>query len=147
MDWRFFDVVSSPSCSNYVLKKTADDNKVKYGLEAADTLNNNFYEPYTLKSVQSCMCRAGGCRLNKFAGNSKELLISIQQIDRWQEAPGKKLLETIPYNARAPGVLWSIKDDKLGFQVHIKEKPLTRREMLTSLSSIYNHLDLQHHSC
>ena len=35
--------VSSPSCSNYALKKRADDNKVKYGPEAADTLNKNFY--------------------------------------------------------------------------------------------------------
>ena len=44
--------VSSPSCSNYGLKKTADDNKVKYGPEAADTLNKNLNADDMLRSVQ-----------------------------------------------------------------------------------------------
>ena len=35
------------------LKKTADDNKLKYGLEAADSLNKNFYVDDMLKSVAS----------------------------------------------------------------------------------------------
>ena len=52
------------------------------------------------------------------------------------------MLETIPDNERALGVLWNIEDDKLGFQVHIKEKPLTRIGMLSSLSSIYDPLGL-----
>ena len=33
-------------------------------------------------------------------------------------------------------------DDKEGFQIHIKEKPMTRRGMLSSLSSIYDPLEL-----
>ena len=52
------------------------------------------------------------------------------------------MLETIPGNERALGVLWNIEDGKLGFQVHIKEKPLTRIGMLSSLSSIYDPLGL-----
>ena len=53
MGQHVFDEVSSPSCSNYALKKTTDDNKVKYGPEAADTLNKNFYVNDMLKSVAS----------------------------------------------------------------------------------------------
>ena len=154
MDQHVFGGVSSPSCSNYAFKKTADDNKLKYGLEAADTLNKNFYVHDMLKSVASVleaiiqvkivrgMFRAGGFRSTKFVSSSKELLMSIPQKDRRQEAPDKRLLETIPDNKRALGVLWNIKDDKLGFQVHMKEKPLTRRGMLSSLSSIYDPLEL-----
>ena len=118
-------LVSSPSCSNYALKNAADDNKLKYGLEAADTLNKNFYVDDMLHSVASIpeaitlvknvrgMCRAGGFRLTKFVSNCKELLMSIPQKDRRQEAPDKRLLETIPDNERALGVLWSNEDDKL----------------------------------
>ena len=46
-----FGVVSSPRCSNYAPKETVGDNKLKYGLEAADTLNKNFYANDMLKSV------------------------------------------------------------------------------------------------
>ena len=46
-----FGGVSSPSCSNYALKKTADDNKVKYGTDAPDTCNKKFYVDDMLKSV------------------------------------------------------------------------------------------------
>ena len=54
------------------------------------------------------MCRTGGFRLTKFVSNSKELLMSIPQKDRWQEAQDKRLLETIPDNERALHVLWNI---------------------------------------
>ena len=146
-----FGGVPPPSCSNYALK-TAGDNKLTYGLEAADRLNMNFYVDDMLKSVASVpeaitlvknvRGRAGGFRLTKFVKNSKELLMSLPQKDRRQEAQDKRLLETIPDNERALGVLWNIEDDKLGFQVHMKEKPLTRRGMFSSLSSIYDPLGL-----
>ena len=48
-----FGGVSSPKCSNYALKKTTNDNKLKYGLVASDTLNKNFYVDDILKSVAS----------------------------------------------------------------------------------------------
>ena len=57
--------------------------------------------------------------------------MSIPQKDRRQEGPDKRLLEVIPDNERALGELWNIEDVKLGFQVHMKEKPLTRRGMLS----------------
>ena len=57
--------------------------------------------------------------------------MSIPQTDRQQEDPDKKLLETILNKERALGVLWNIEDDKLGFEVHMKEKPLTRCGMLS----------------
>ena len=82
------------------------------------------------------------CRLTKFVSNSKELIISIPWKDRRQQAPDKRLLETIPDNEKSLGVFWNIEDDKVGFQVHMKKKPLTRRGMLPSLSSICDPLAL-----
>ena len=45
-----FDGLSSPSCSNYGLKRTSIDGKDQFGLEAAKTLQNNFYVDDLLKS-------------------------------------------------------------------------------------------------
>ena len=41
--------------------------------------------------------------------------MSIPQKDRRQEATDQRLLERIPDNERALGVLWNISDEKLGF--------------------------------
>ena len=41
---------------------------------------------------------------------------------------------------RALGVLWNVGNDTLGFKVNLKEKPLTRRGVLSVLSSIYDPL-------
>ena len=38
-----FGGISSPSCSNYSLKKTAADNLKKYGEEVSSILRQNFY--------------------------------------------------------------------------------------------------------
>ena len=46
-----FGGVSSGACSNYALKITAVENKEKFGEEAAQTLQNNFYVDDLLKSV------------------------------------------------------------------------------------------------
>ena len=61
------------------------------------------------------MCRTGGFRLTKYVSNSQELLMSIPQKDRRQEATDQRLLERIPDNERELGVLWNISDEKLGF--------------------------------
>ena len=48
-----FGRVSSPSCSNYALKKTASDNLKKYGEKVASILRQNFYVDDMLKSFSS----------------------------------------------------------------------------------------------
>ena len=46
-----FGGTSSPSCSNYALKRTSIDGKDQLGLEATKTLQNNFYVDDLQKSV------------------------------------------------------------------------------------------------
>ena len=46
-----FGGVSSGVCSKYALKMTVIENKEKFGAEAAQTLQNNFYVNDLLKSV------------------------------------------------------------------------------------------------
>lgn len=46
-----FGAVSSRSCPNFALRKTADGNKKTFGNAAADTLRRNFYVDDCLRSV------------------------------------------------------------------------------------------------
>ena len=77
-----FGAASSPGCSNYALKRTADDHEAEFGNEAADTLRRNFYVDDVLKSVRTDeyavqlvrnvkgICRKGGFNHTKFVSNS-----------------------------------------------------------------------------
>ena len=40
----------------------------------------------------------------------------------------------------ALGVLWNIEEDVFKFKLNMKEKPKTRRDMLSTLSSVYDPL-------
>lgn len=41
-----FGATSSGGCANYALKHAAKEGEVKYGIEAANTIRNNFYVIY-----------------------------------------------------------------------------------------------------
>ena len=74
--------VSSPSCSNYALRRTARDNEAKYDPEVAEILRRNFYVDDILKSVKDeetavtlikdvkALCAEGGFHLTRFVRNS-----------------------------------------------------------------------------
>jgi hypothetical protein len=53
MQVHLFGAVSSPSCANFALRKTAVDNELKFGMAAANTLKRNFYVDDMLKSVSN----------------------------------------------------------------------------------------------
>ena len=148
-----FGGVSSGPCSNYALKRTAKKNEKKYGIETALTLIENFYVDDLLKSVNSeddaikliknvrSMCNEGGFNLTKFVSNSKKVLHSIAETFRRNGVKDKDLGCKLP-DEQALGILWNVETDTLGFKIAIKEKPLTRRGMLSTLSSIYDPLGL-----
>ena len=48
-----FGGASSPSCANYALKKTADDNKEDFRPEVVETVDRNFYVDNCLKPVSN----------------------------------------------------------------------------------------------
>ena len=53
MTVHLFGATSSPGCSNFVLKRTADDNEQDIGKNPAEFLRNNFFVDDGLKSVSS----------------------------------------------------------------------------------------------
>ena len=50
-----FGAVSSPSCANYALKRTADNQAKTFGKEVAQVIQRNFY-------VDDCLCSHPRCQ-------------------------------------------------------------------------------------
>ena len=147
-----FGAVSSPSCSNYALQKTANDNEEEYGSAVASTLRRNFYVDDCLRSVSTevktkeqieglrQVCAKGGFRLTKFICNRRSVLESIPEEERSKDVKTLDLnYDDLPIE-RALGVQWCVESDTFRFRITIKDKPLTRRGILSMVSSIYDPL-------
>ncbi|XP_063872995.1 uncharacterized protein LOC135107264 [Scylla paramamosain] len=154
MTAHLFGATSSPSVANFALKKAADD--YGCGSDAAKFVRNNFYVDDGLKSVATMneavtliqqskeLCYKGGFNLHKFLSNNKDVLAAISPHER---ADGIKSLDfsknedTLPIE-RTLGVEWCIESDTFQFRIKLKDKPLTRRGILSTVSSIYDPLGL-----
>ena len=136
---------SSTGCCNYALKRTAIDNEVHFGSEAAKALMRNFYVDDLLKSTPDAqsaislikavtkICKAGGFKLGKFISNNTVVLKSLQEEQRRK---GVKDAGELP--ERALRVQWNIDEDTFGFKTAAEEKPLTYQGLLSTLSSVYD---------
>ena len=145
-----FGGISSPSCSNFALKKTATDNVNKYGEEASSILRRNFYVDDMLKSFPSTkiavdmihkvrlLCKEGGFNLTKFSCNHIEVLKSIPEEYRRDGVKDKDLNLALLPEDKALGVKWNIQEVTLGFIIEMDDKPTTRRGFLAALSSVYD---------
>ena len=146
-----FGGASSASCTNYALRSTSVDNIEEFGKEAADVIQNNFYVDDLLKSVKDLdtaktlvknvinMCKSGGFNLTKFISNSRELLISIPEDKRRPGIKDLTLLGDIPVE-RALGIQWNISKDYFSLNIRFNRRKLTKRVMLSIISSIYDPL-------
>ena len=118
-----FGAVSSPSSSNYALKRTAVDNSSSFGVDASQTVMKNFYADELLKPVKSKeytvdlikrvkkMCTAGSLNLTKIICNRKNVLMSIPDIRRREGVKDTDLvMEELP-TERALRVYWNVEKD------------------------------------
>ena len=144
-----FGGVSSTSCSNYALKRSATDNADQYGQEAAEVVRSNFYVDDLLKSVDNPktamilvknvvdMCKSGGFHLTKFISNNRELLISIPEDQRRNGVKNANLIGNLP-DEKALGIQRNIPDYSFTFKIQVNRRPLTKRKMQSIISSIYD---------
>ncbi len=147
-----FGAASSPSVANYVLKITADVAEKEYGSMVAETIRRNFYVDDCLKSVDSAetaialirdlrsACQRGGFKITKFCCNDRDVLDSVPKEEQSKELQAHVLADdTLPVE-RALGLLWDVNQDVFTFTVKLKDKPMTRRGILSMTSSIYDPL-------
>ena len=148
-----FGGVSSASCSNYALKRTTTDSADQYGQEAAEVVRSNFYLDDLLQSVDDPetamilvknvvdICKSGGFHLSKFISNNRELLISTPEDQRRNGVKNADLIGDFP-TEKALGIQWNIPDDSFTFNIQVNRRPMTKRKMLSIISSIYDPLGL-----
>lgn len=149
-----FGATSSPSCANFALQQCARDNVDGFSTEAISTVLRNFYVDDCLKSVENdkealkiahellALCSKGGFKLNKWASNNRTLLLSIPENSRSEEMKDLDFDQDILPVERALGVQWCTETDSFEFKINIQEKPLTRRGILSMVSSIYDPLGM-----
>lgn len=147
-----FGAVSSPGCANFGLKQIATDYESELGSDVSNFVRKNFYVDDGLTSLPTDqeavhliersreMCSKGGVRLHKFLSSSKEVLQHIPPDDRAKGFENIDLLnDTLPVE-RALGVQWCIESDCFQFRITLSDKPLTRRGILSTVTSIYDPL-------
>ncbi|XP_053389066.1 uncharacterized protein LOC128552084 [Mercenaria mercenaria] len=147
-----FGARSSPSCANYALKRTVQDRSDDIDEEIADTVMKNFYVDDCLKSVDTVdhaksvvkglqkALSQGGFHISKWLSNSREVMQAVPASDRAKEIQDLDLDQDVLPIDRALGVQWNVESDMFCFKVHLKERPLTRRGMLSMISSVYDPL-------
>ena len=128
-----FGATSSPSCANFGLQRTAEDNQQEFSKDAVDSVKNNFYVDDCLTSVPSenkaivlvdelrQLLSKGGFRLNKWISNSRNVIKSIPMSERAGSVKDL-LLDQLPIK-RALGVRWNVESDTFGFKISMKDRP------------------------
>ena len=138
----------SSSAANYSLKRTADDNRKNYPLEAVESVISNFYvddwlvskptsaEATNLINNVTYLLKQGGFKLTKFLSTDKDVLKSVPS-DRLADIDLDK--HELPQD-RALGVKWSTNDDTFYFRPNKLIHPSTRRGIISIISSVYDPL-------
>lgn len=152
MTVHIFGAISSPSCANYALRKTAVDSMDSYRKQVIDTIQNNFYVDDCLKSVATeqeavrlvadltDLCSKGGFKLLKWTSNSRTVLASIPEERRSEPLRQLHLDEESLPMEKALGLSWCAESDTFAFQLTLERKPYTRRGILSMVSSIFDPL-------
>ena len=148
MKVHLFGAVSSPSWAGFALCKTAKDNSATFPPNVVETVNKNFYINDCLKAVESEsmaiklvpklseLLMKGGLHLTKWLCNSTKVLATIPESERASSV--KELdCEDMP-TEQALGVRWNLESVTFGFKVKFKDKPPTRRGILSIVSSLYD---------
>jgi len=149
-----FGGVWSPSCAGYALRRAATDHEGSFSKDIVDTVLKNFYLDDCLKSVQDeqtasslieglyNMLRQGGFRLTKWVSSSREVMESVPVEERAKDVKDLDLDQDRLPIQRALGVSWEIERDTLGLKIQPKDQPVTRRGVLSVVSSVYDPLGL-----
>ena len=141
----------SPSAANYALNKVIEDHGNNLNPSSKEAAKKGFYVDDLLVSVNSkteavqlgkelkALLACGGFNITKWVSNISEVMDEVPESDR-----STKLQHSFdePMAERALGVIWDITNDTFGYNIQIKEKPLTKRGVLATLSSVYDPLGL-----
>lgn len=152
MEVHLFGATSLPACSNFSLRKTAEDNIDEFDVEAVETVRKNFYVDDCLKSVASSahavnlagqlqdFLSRGGFHLLKWFSNRPQVMETIPESERASSVLDLDLdKERLPVE-RTLGLRWDMQKDMFIFSAVLKDKPNNCRGILSLTSSMYDPL-------
>ena len=145
MKVHLFGASSSPGCANFGLRRAADDGEEEFGADAAafirnvdDGLKSTVPEAIELIKASQAICEKAGLRLHKIVSNNKEVLEAIPVEDHSKGIKELNLaVDPLPIE-RALGVMWCVENDSFHFRIELRDRPLTRRGVLSTIGSIYD---------
>ena len=149
MTVHLFGATSSSSICNFALRRTVEEYGAQYEREVSEIIERNIYVDDCLVSTESDakaiklvdnvrnLCKKGGFNLTKWMSSSQVVVDSIPEKDRAKEMKQWDF-DTESSVERALGVYWYIDTDTLGFQIHQKIQPSTKRGILSTVSSVYD---------
>ena len=147
-----FGTVSSPSCANFALKRAASDHKQEFDKRTVETVKRDFYVDDCLTSAPTVetaiklvhelrdLLDKGGFCLNKWISSSREVMGSIPKSEWSKEALDLDLASDELPTERALGLQWNVEKDSLTFKVQRRDKPCTRRGILSMINSVFDPL-------
>ena len=153
MKVHLFGAVSSPGCANFGMTRAADDGEERFGKPAADFVRHDFYVDDGLTSVSTAelgkelvnntvqLCANKGLHLHKFVSNSVEVLQSIPSKERLMNVENLQLDHELTVE-RTLGLEWCVQMDCFQFRIVLKDRPPTRRGILSTVYSLFDPLGL-----
>ena len=88
------------------------------------------------------LCSQGGFNLHKYISNDKDVINSLPQEIRAKNIQNIDLNHDQPPVDRTLGIEWCVESDNFQFRIHLKDQPLFRRGILSTISSIFDPLSL-----
>lgn len=152
MNVHLFGATSSPSCASFCLRRVAADHGHNFDPQVTQTIERNMYVDDCLKAVDGqkeamelvqqlpVLLAHGGFRLTKWVCNDPEVLALVPEEDRASTVADLDL-DHSPVE-RVLGIKWDVCTDQFWFESVKKDKPLTRRGILSVVSSLYDPLGL-----
>ena len=148
MKVHIFGKIDSPWIANWVIKRTVSDQSSQYENEIIETIKQNVYMDDYLDCFQSQekaietvhkvikILSTGGFRLTKWLSNSKYILKTLPAAERSPKVVNLDLND-IPIE-RALGIVCDPQEDILQIKTVNKDSKLTKRGLLSFISSIYD---------
>ena len=154
MKVHLFGNTSSPAVATFGLKKTAKEEEHKFGQDAKEFVDENFYVDDGLISLPDseqavgllqrtqAMLATANLRLHKIASNDPKVSEAFPSEDRSTSLQTLDMCkDTIPVQ-RSLGVCWDLDTDCFTFRVNTAHKPFTKRGVLSVTNSLYDPLGL-----
>ena len=154
MTTHLFGATSSPACAMFALRAAADCHRDDAEREAADFMKSNFYIDDGLTSVPDVktaiklldatrkLCARGGFTVHKIVSNAIEVVKSVPVESRCAGLQSLNIGASDLPVERTLGIDWDTDTDTFSIHVTPRTKEVTRRGILSTVSSFFDPLGL-----